>query len=726
MTADPSATPGMVWRQLHWPQPLDAAQAVAVLRAWATDQRSPRLVLEARAAPGELRYQLGMPFGAQASIERRLTTVLPGVQITELSTARSPVLMAGRLKLSTQHRALRSDDPEATVRAVLGALTHVGRGEQLVVQVVLGPRRIPLAVATNSPSSVVAPLWQVAWHGNGRTIDGEKRTALRNKVSEPGFACTVRLGVIASRPARQREMLVNLTSALRTSEAAGVQLRLVPEPVPKLNAGRAPWFWPLRLNVVELINLLAWPIGDGDLPGQPAAHPKLLPPAPGTTGNGRTVARATAPGVTANLTLDARDALHHLHVLGPTGTGKSTLLVGLIAQDMEDGRAVVVVDPQGDLVRDVLERVPDARRDDVVVLDPSDAAAPVGLNPLQAHGRNPEVVADGLLAVFKSLYGDAIGPRSQDILHACLLTLAYRGGASLVMLPLLLTNTGFRRSLTQHAQRDDPIALGPFWAWYEGLSEAERQAAVAPVMNKLRPWLIRPSLRNVLGQRRPKLSMGRALAERRIVLVSLSQGLLGPEGAALLGSLVVAELWQATVERAAIAKDRRHPVMVYLDEFSAFLHLPTDLADALARSRGYGVSYTLAHQFLSQLPPAMRSAVLANTRSRVCFQLAHDDALTVARTHPELTADDFTALGRYEVYASLFAVGHVTPYASGRTLAPSASSSNPDLLRQLSRKRYGQPLDVIEADFAELLHLDPDAPEGQRLPPGRRSPRRPA
>ncbi|MBA3617995.1 MAG: type IV secretion system DNA-binding domain-containing protein [Acidothermales bacterium] len=711
----------LIWRQVHWSRPLDAARAVAVLRAWAADQRSPRLVLEARATGGRLRYLLGMPFGAQASVEQHLTTVLPGVQVTDLSAKRPPVLVAGRLKLSTRHRPLRTDDPEATVRAVLGALTHVRRYEHLVLQVVLGPRRIPLAVATNSPSSVVAPLWQTAWHGNGGTIDGEKRTALRSKVSEPGFACTVRLGVTAGTAVRQRELLVGLTSALRTTEAAGVQLGLVPDSARRLDTARAPWLWPLRLNVVELLNLLAWPLGDGDLPGQPAAHPKPLLPAPGTTGKGRIVARATAPGIAANLTLGARDVLHHVHVLGPTGTGKSTLLTNLIAQDMADGRAVVVVDPQGDLIHDVLEHVPAHRRDDVAVLDPSDAAMPVGLNPLQARGRNPEVVADGLLAVCKGLYGDAIGPRSQDILHACLLTLANRGDASLVMLPLLLTNTGFRRSLTQHAMRHDPIALGPFWAWYEGLSEAERQAVTAPVMNKLRQWLIRPSLRNVLGQRRPKLSIQSAMAEKRIVLVSLAQGVLGPEGAALLGSLVVAELWQATVERANLAKDRRHLVMVFLDEFSAFLHLPTDLADALARSRGFGVGYTLAHQFLSQLSPAMRSAVLANTRSRVCFQLAHDDALTIARSHSELTADDFTALGRYEVYASLFAGGQVTPYASGRTPAPAAASSNPAELRQRSRIRYGQPLSIVEAEFAEMLRPDPDTADETQLPHGRRT-----
>lgn len=701
----------LTWRQLHWPRPLDPERVRAVLRAWAADQRSPRLVLEARSSIAGVVYLLGMPLGAQEQVQRQLATAVPGLQITAPGRERSAPSSARRIKASTRHRALRSDDPVGLVREVLGSLTRVREGEELILQLALGPRRIPLAVPTQSPSSLVAPWWGVVLRGDGGVIDSEKRTALRTKVADHGFACSVRLGVVAASPERRRNLLLSLYGALRVGEAAGVQLRLSGTAPAKLAAPelpRMPWTWPLRLGVQELVAFTAWPVGDEDLPGQPTAHPRLLPPAPGTTAtlpSARIVARATAPGVDARLALSPMDALHHTHVLGPTGTGKSTLLASLIRQDMAAGLAVVVIDPQGDLVNDVLARVPDGRRNDVIVLDPSDAASPVGLNPLTTASRDPEVVADGLLGVFRSLYGDNLGPRSQDILHACLLTLTRRDDASLVMLPLLLTNPGFRRSLT--GTINDPIALGPFWAWFEALSEGERHAATAPIMNKLRQWLIRASLRNVLGQRHPRLSVAEVFAQHRILLVSLAQAQLGPEGAALLGSLVVAELWQATQARARLTKSQRQPVMVYLDEFSAFLHLPTDLADALARSRGMGVGYTLAHQFLSQLTPAMRSAVLANTRSRMCFQLAPDDASAIARGTPELVADDFAALGRFEVYASLFAHGQVNPFASGRTLEPSPSTGSVAAIRRASRERYGQPLDVIEAEFAALLDTEP-------------------
>lgn len=671
-----------------------------MLRSWAADGRSPQLILEARGSDGAVAYLLGGSLVAVLDAQRILKATVPGIRITEVGKERESLTTARRLRMSTRHRPLRTDQPDNLARGVLTALTKTRTGETLVLQLLLGPRRVPLAVPNNSPSSVTSPWWQVVWLGNGGRLDGEKRAALRAKVADHGFAATVRLGVTAASPDRRRALLTGLFSALRLSESPGVRLRLARESATRVSDASAPLRWPLRLGAAELLNLTAWPVGDGPLPGQPALHPKQLPPTDGTTGNQRVIAKANAPGVNASLALPATAALHHLHVLGPTGTGKSTLLVNLISQDMVAGRAVVVVDPQGDLVNDVLERVPAERVNDVILVDPSDTRRPVGLNPLLTRGRNPELVADELLAIFKSLYGEGLGPRSTDILHSCLLTLTRRGDASLVMLPLLLTNPGFRRSLT--ANLGDPIALGPFWDWYEHLSVAERQTAIAPIQNKLRQWLLRPSLRNVLGQRAPKLAMSEAFENKRIVLVSLAQGQLGPEGAALLGSLVVAELWQATQARTRLPKSKRHPVMIYLDEFSAFLHLPTDLASALARSRGMGVAYTLAHQFLTQLPPALRSAVLANTRSRVCFQLADEDATVLSRATPLLAAEDFTSLGRYEVYASLFARGQVSPYASGTTRAAPAKISRASQLQAASRDRWGRPLDEIERDISNM------------------------
>lgn len=707
-----SRAAGLRWRQVHWARPLDVVRVAECLRQWAADGRSPLVALEARATVGSVSYLIGASPESITGLTRSLSSFVGAKATRAGAELRIPVETAARLKVNTRHRPLRLTESETVVYALLAALSRARRDEHLVMQIILGPRRVPLAVPTQSPSSLTAAWYQTAWHGNGGVLDGEKRTALRTKVADHGFACTIRLGTSAPTRERRRTLLLEVLAAIRTVEAPGVKLRLVPDATRRLDAASPPCLWPLRLGVPELLPLTAWPLGDDDLPGQPASHPRQLPPTPGTLGRSRVVAAVTGPGSRGTLALGITQALQHLHVLGPTGTGKSTLLGNLITQDIHDGRAVVAIDPKGDLVTEVLSRIPEARQDDVVVLDPNDGE-PVGLNPIALHGRRAELVTDNLLSVFKQLYGRAIGPRSQDILYAGLLTLARRRDATLAMLPILLTNPSVRRSLTSGIR--DPLLLEPFWATFAAWSDAERAAAIAPVMNKLRP-LLRPGLRGVIAQREPRFSLRQVLTERRILLVPLQRGVIGEESAKLLGSLLVAELWQTIQSRAAVPADRRHPVMVYIDEVQDYLHLPTDLSDALAQARGYGVGFTLAHQFLSQLPRDMRAAVLANARSRISFTLGTDDARVLAQGHLELSAEDFMRLGAHEVYVSLFTGEHVSPYISGKTMALQPPSSDQAELRRRSRSRWGRPLDAVEAGLADLL----PGVNGHEAPTGRR------
>ncbi len=364
---------------------------------------------------------------------------------------------------------------------------------------------------------------------------------------------------------------------------------------------------------------------------------------------------------------------------------------------MAAGRAVVVIEPKSDLIADVLERIPPKRVGDVVLLDPTDTERPVGLNPLALGGRSPELVADQLLGLFHSMHAANWGPRTHDILGASLLTLARTPGMSLAALPLLLTDAGFRRRLVPKVS--DPIGLGPFWSGYEAWSESERAAAIGPVMNKLRPLLLRPEMRAIIGQTRGSFDLRRVLTERKILLVNLSRGLLGPETSSLLGSLVVSQLWQAILGRAAIAPERRHPVFVYVDEFQTYLHLPVDLADAWAQARGLGVGFALAHQYSHQLEPAMRSAVLANAQSRIAFRLPSEDARLIA-SGSTLAPEDFQSLGAFQCYAQLVAQAAVQPWCSASTLPPGKPLGDAAAVRAASRSPYG----VDRAEVERVLH----------------------
>lgn len=158
---------------------------------------------------------------------------------------------------------------------------------------------------------------------------------------------------------------------------------------------------------------------------------------------------------------------------------------------------------------------------------------------------------------------------------------------------------------------------------------------------------------------------------------------------------------------------RRHPVMVFIDEVQDYLRLPGDLGDALAQARGLGVGFTLAHQHLGQLPTGLRSAVLANARSKVCFQLSHEDATAMARGST-LAAEDFISLPAFQAYASLLSGGSPTPYASLVTQPLSGPVTRPSDIRRRSQERYGRPLSEVEAAWADLAGQTPaDEPIGR-------------
>ena len=226
---------------------------------------------------------------------------------------------------------------------------------------------------------------------------------------------------------------------------------------------------------------------------------------------------------------------------------------------------------------------------------------------------------------------------------------------------------------------------------------AERAQAIGPVMNKLRAFLLRRRLRNVLGQASSRLDLDRALAEQKILLVPLSKGLLGEEAAALMGSLVVARLWQAVQRRAEVGPDERVATFAFIDEFQDYLHLPTSMADLLAQARSLGLGLTLAHQHLRQLPADVREAVLANARSRVIFQVAASDAKVLARElAPHLSSADLQGLGPYEAVVTLSVGARVAPPVTAVSYPPPPSSGQRAAARQHSRDRYGVDRAAVE------------------------------
>ena len=571
----------------------------------------------------------------------------------------------------------------------------------MVIQVVLGRTYAPSPVPANlaDPNAT----WLQILLGDVQKASAESRKTIKEKSEQHTFQAVIRIGVSGENTGFR---LRSIISAFKVLEAAGVRIREEAVKPSDLNTAHVPWHFPLQLSVKELANFLLLPAGEEELPGTPGLHPKLtLPPNWYKNPTNQKTDRSFAISMDAinpkRLSISPRDSLEHCHLIGPTGSGKSTTMLHLILADINAGRSVLVLDPKADLVNDVLMRVPEKCVEDVVIIDPSDSC-PCGFNPLafKEYG-NPSLIADAILSVLKEIFSDCWGIYTQDVLTAALLTLTDTENATLLWLLPLLTDEVFRRKITSKVR--DRMALRPFWEQFEALRDTEKRQQISPVLNKLRQLTLRLGLRNILGQAKPKFSLTDLFYKRKIVLIPLNKGLTGGESARLLGSLIVGLIWTLALSRAGIPAEKRHIVEIYIDELQDYLSLPTDLSDALAQARGLGVGLTLAHQYRDQLPPGIRSGIDANARNKIVFGLNSKDAKDMAAMAPELTAEDFMALPRYQIYTSFQYGGRNTGWVQGKTLPPPPALRDAADLKAKSQATYGIPTEQIEEEYLSIF-----------------------
>ncbi len=692
------ASQNMQWREVAWQAAVPRKSADDALEQLAASPGLGTVALELRAVVDGARWLIGAEPGQASVVSDLITDHLPARTHVPRRVRRATD-QAGRLRLTGTHLALSPDRVTAAVRGLFGALTRLDGREEVVVQLLLGRRHSgPLG---RQPASWA---WLDLICGPTKPTRSSARSAVDARRDElHGFSATVRIGVSGATAARARHLAEQVLGALRVLETSTSRLRLEIDAPTHLDQARRPWRWPLTLSSTELVGLTGWPVGDPPLPLLGPEHPRQSVPEIPLIPTDRVFGHTAATGhPTQPVGLAIRDAAFHTHLLGPTGSAKSTVMLSMITADMDAGLGVLVLDPKGDLATDVLARVPAKRRGDVVVIDPTNAA-PVGFNPLRGPTGREAVTADGLLATFRSLFAQNWGIRSADILTAAFLTLARVPGANLLWLPPLLTDPTFRRRIL--AQVDDPLGVGAFWARYETKKPDQQAEEIAPVLNKLRQLILRPGLRAVLGQSDPRFDVGELFTQRRIVVVNLNRGLLGADAARLLGTLLLGQLWARILARQSSPVTHRHIVSIYVDEVHDFLAgLPGDLSDALAQARSLGAAFTVANQYLAQLTPAMRQALETNARSKIYFGLGGTDAATAARSAPGLDAQDFMLLPPFHAYTNLIQAGRSTGWFLTATHpAPPATGDGAELYAA-SHERYGVPAQQTEQAILDLIN----------------------
>jgi len=375
------------------------------------------------------------------------------------------------------------------------------------------------------------------------------------------------------------------------------------------------------------------------------------------------------------------DRFSHIYIIGKTGTGKSTLLETMAIQDLEAGNGFALIDPHGDLVERIATQIATSRRADVIYLNAADPAQPYGYNPLRHVSEHRiALAASGMMEVFKKMWPEAWGVRMEHILRNVLMALLEQPNATLHDVLRMLSDQDFRKGVARELKNETVRTF--ILKEFDRFSFGYRADGTAPIQNKVGAFLADPMLNRILTAPKIDLHIRRIMDEGKVLLVNLGKGQIGEDSSSLLGGLLVTTIGLAAYSRADMPPADRRDFFVYIDEFQSFTTLA--LANMLSELRKYRVGFTVAHQYLHQLEPDVRHAVLGNTGSIISFRVGAEDAPYLVREFNGRFGEiDLLQLPNYRIYLKLMIDGTPsTPFSAW--IYPRASVAIPALSRPRS------------------------------------------
>ena len=423
------------------------------------------------------------------------------------------------------------------------------------------------------------------------------------------------------------------------------------------------------------------------------------------------------------MTLDERR--RHTYILGATGTGKSTMLLSMIQQDIEHNKGLCVIDPHGDLIEQVLSIVTRKRIPEVVYFNPDDISYPMGINLLELTPglnaedavREKEFIAESIISVFHKIYSDKYsGPRMEYILRNTIHTAFTVPDATLFTIYKLLINTTFRKSVVRNLTDEN---LKDFWKYeFAKAGDYQKVKMISPITNKIGRFLFSPTAKRILEQPKSTINFDTILNDGKVLLCNLSKGKIGEDNSSVFGVLIMAKIQLAALKRARMKPEDRKDFYLYVDEFQNFA--TPAFAQILSEARKYRLGAILAHQTTSQIEEdSLVNVTLANTGTVICFRTANpeDERMILPQFRPYIEQGEIANLPSYHFYMKLGALNPEEPF-SGVTIPVHIgySQNRVNEVVESSRKLYAKPY-TIEKPVSVKATTTPKSPKVHAVVP---------
>jgi len=523
---------------------------------------------------------------------------------------------------------------------IIGALALCQETDVGIFQVLFLPARDPWAESLQFAS--------LDWNGKPFLSDApELAKSVKAKVEKPLYGAVIRAGARSSSQERANSIVKSLGGALVQFNSPGSNSIIplhnedYPDEIHAQNVlERLTSRSGMLLNLDELVNFVHFPSAS-IRNAKFLRNARKTKEAPAIAENHELILGENIhQGKTKEVSLSPEQRLRHMYVVGASGTGKSTLLLNLIIQDVRNGQGIAVLDPHGDLIDQILDFIPESRLKDVVLFDPSDEEYPIGFNIFGAHSEAEKtLLASDLTGVFRRLSSSWGDQMNSVLANGILAMLEGSDGGTLMTLRRFLIEPDFRRKFLGTV-RDPEIVY--YWEKEFPLLSGKPQG---PVLTRLDTFLRPKLIRYMVSQKQNRIDFSRIMDEGKIFLAKLSQGGIGEENSYLLGALIVAKFHQAALGRQAVQLEKRRPFYLYIDEFQNFI--TPSMEAILSGARKYGLGLILAHQELRQLESKDRevaSSVLSNPYTRICFRMGDHDAAKLASGFSLFDAKDLQSL----------------------------------------------------------------------------------
>lgn len=544
--------------------------------------------------------------------------------------------------------------------------------------------------------------------------------AIEKKVTKLGYQVKIRIITFGDNPADAKSKLQSVISTFKQFNITNLNgfsaRRIIINNNSEVESYKKRSFWNngYILNVSELASLFHLPSINVATPAivwstsKVAEPPSNLPTVQNTVQEDLTVfAKTDFRGLENNFGILTEDRSKHLYIVGKTGMGKTSLLQNMVIDDIRKGRGVAVVDPHGDFVDTVLNYIPSYRINDVVLFDAGDRENPVAFNLLEnvADDYKP-IIASGLIAVFKKIWGDSWGPRLEHILRYTFLALLDYPGSTFLSVPRILTDENFRNVVIEKIK--DPIVRDFWQTEFAGYTEKMRQEAISPIQNKIGQFLASPTIRNIVGQPVTSMNIRDIMDSKKIFLVKVAKGVVGEDNSALLGAMMITKIQLAAMSRADTPIDKRVPFNLFVDEFQNFA--TESFASILSEARKYSLNLHVANQYIDQMEDEVREAVFGNVGTLITFRVGASDSDYLSKEFaPVFTPEDITNLEKYHIYLRMTINGISSPPFSAVTLPlPSSQTSSKEKAIHGSRERYSTDRKFVEnkiKDWTESLDV---------------------